>query len=44
MAGMHVNQWDEGIAPVQNLIRSDQPIDRHRLANPTVPLTDTTKN
>lgn len=44
MAGMHVNQRDEGIAPVQNLIRSGQPIDAHRLADPAVPLTDSIKN
>jgi 3-phenylpropionate/trans-cinnamate dioxygenase ferredoxin reductase subunit len=44
MAGMHVNQWDEGIAPVQDLIRSGRPVDRYRLADPAVPLADTTKS
>ena len=33
VAGMHVNQWDEGIAPVQNLIRAQVRVDRDRLAN-----------
>lgn len=37
VAGMHVNQWDEGIAPVQDLIREGKPIDPNRLADPTVP-------
>jgi hypothetical protein len=40
VAGMQVNQWDEGIAPVHDLIRSAMPIDRHRLGDPTVPLAD----
>lgn len=40
VAGMHVNQWDQGIAPVQELIRSGQPVDPQRLADPTVPFTD----
>lgn len=44
VAGMHVNQWDEGIAPVQDLIRSGVPVDRHRLGDPAVPLADTTKS
>ncbi|MHA6793914.1 NAD(P)/FAD-dependent oxidoreductase [Pseudonocardia bannensis] len=38
VAGMHVNQWDEGIAPVQELIGSDAPVDLDRLADPSVPL------
>ncbi|HET6733475.1 NAD(P)/FAD-dependent oxidoreductase [Mycobacterium sp.] len=38
VAGMHVNQWDEGIAPVQNLIRAGQPVDVGRLTDPSVPL------
>ncbi len=37
-----VNQWGEGITPVQDLIRSGKPIDRYRLADPAVPLADTT--
>ncbi|MFY9806268.1 MAG: FAD-dependent oxidoreductase [Pseudonocardiaceae bacterium] len=40
VAGMHVNQWDEGIAPVQDLIRCGVPVDRHRLSDPAVPLRD----
>jgi 3-phenylpropionate/trans-cinnamate dioxygenase ferredoxin reductase subunit len=44
VAGMHVNQWDEGIATVQDLIRSGVPLDRHRLADPAVPLADTAKS
>jgi 3-phenylpropionate/trans-cinnamate dioxygenase ferredoxin reductase component len=44
VAGMHVNQWDEGIAPVQDLIRSGLPVDRHRLGDPAVPLADTVKS
>jgi 3-phenylpropionate/trans-cinnamate dioxygenase ferredoxin reductase component len=39
VAGMHVNQWDQGIAPVQDLIRSGTPVDHHRLADPALPLT-----
>ncbi|RZQ64618.1 NAD(P)/FAD-dependent oxidoreductase [Amycolatopsis suaedae] len=27
VAGMHVNRWDEGIAPVEELIRSGKPLD-----------------
>jgi 3-phenylpropionate/trans-cinnamate dioxygenase ferredoxin reductase component len=42
VAGMHINQWDDGIAPVEDLIRRGLPIDRHRLADPTVPLADST--
>jgi 3-phenylpropionate/trans-cinnamate dioxygenase ferredoxin reductase subunit len=38
VAGMHVNLWDEGIAPVQNLIRAGQPVDVGRLADTSVPL------
>ncbi|MBW0009772.1 MAG: FAD-dependent oxidoreductase, partial [Pseudonocardiales bacterium] len=44
VAGMHVNQWDEGIEPVEDLIRRGEPVDRHRLVDPAVPLTDTTKS
>ncbi|MGH3843073.1 MAG: NAD(P)/FAD-dependent oxidoreductase [Pseudonocardiaceae bacterium] len=40
VAGMHVNQWDQGIAPVEALIRSGAPVDRHSLADPAVPLTE----
>jgi 3-phenylpropionate/trans-cinnamate dioxygenase ferredoxin reductase subunit len=38
VAGMQVNLWDEGIAPVQELIRSRQPVDPNRLADTSVPL------
>jgi 3-phenylpropionate/trans-cinnamate dioxygenase ferredoxin reductase component len=38
VAGMHVNRWDDGIAPVQELIRSRQPVDPDRLADTSVPL------
>ncbi|MBG0828616.1 FAD-dependent oxidoreductase [Planomonospora sp. ID67723] len=43
VAGMHVNRWDEGIAPVQDLIRAAVPVGRDRLADPSVPLTDLAK-
>jgi 3-phenylpropionate/trans-cinnamate dioxygenase ferredoxin reductase component len=43
VAGMHVNQWDAGIAPVQDLIHRAVPVDRHGLADPTVPLADAAK-
>jgi 3-phenylpropionate/trans-cinnamate dioxygenase ferredoxin reductase subunit len=38
VAGMHVNLWDDGIAPVEDLIRSRQPVDSGRLADTSVPL------
>jgi 3-phenylpropionate/trans-cinnamate dioxygenase ferredoxin reductase subunit len=38
VAGMQVNLWDDGIAPVEELIRSRQPVDPDRLADATVPL------
>lgn len=40
VAGLHVNQWEEGIAPVQDLVSSAVPVNRHHLADPTIPLTD----
>lgn len=40
VAGMHVNQWDEGIAPAQELIRSGATVDPDRLADLSVPLAD----
>ncbi|GAA2860614.1 FAD-dependent oxidoreductase [Streptosporangium fragile] len=40
VAGMHVNRWDEGIAPVQELIRAGVPVDPDRLADPSAPLAD----
>lgn len=39
VAGMHINMWDDGIEPVQQLIDSDTPVDRTRLADPSLPLT-----
>lgn len=38
VAGMHVNMWDDGVDAIQALIRSGKPIDRTRLADPSVPL------
>lgn len=38
VAGLHINLWDEGIAPVQNLIRSGRPVNTSWLADPSVPL------
>ncbi|WP_433374842.1 NAD(P)/FAD-dependent oxidoreductase [Streptosporangium sp. CA-115845] len=43
VAGMHVNQWDEGIAPAQDLIRSGATVRPERLADLSVPLGDVTK-
>jgi 3-phenylpropionate/trans-cinnamate dioxygenase ferredoxin reductase subunit len=38
VAGMHVNRWDEGIGPVQELIRTGLRVDPRRLADPSLPL------
>jgi 3-phenylpropionate/trans-cinnamate dioxygenase ferredoxin reductase subunit len=38
IAGMHVNRWDDGIAPVEELIRRRQSVDPDRLADTSVPL------
>ncbi|WP_327640751.1 FAD-dependent oxidoreductase [Kribbella sp. NBC_00482] len=38
VAGMQVNLWDDGIAPVEELIRNRQPVDPERLADVSVPL------
>lgn len=38
VAGMQVNMWDGGIAPVEDLIRSRQPVEPDRLADASVPL------
>ncbi|MQA25294.1 MAG: NAD(P)/FAD-dependent oxidoreductase [Micromonosporaceae bacterium] len=38
VAGMHVNRWDDGIAPVRELILAGQPADRDRLADPSAAL------
>ncbi len=40
VAGMHVNQWDQGIAPVQELIQGGRPVDPQRLADPSVPMAE----
>jgi 3-phenylpropionate/trans-cinnamate dioxygenase ferredoxin reductase component len=40
VAGMHVNMWDEGIIPVQKLIRGKVRVDRDRLVDSAVPLVD----
>ncbi|TCO19639.1 3-phenylpropionate/trans-cinnamate dioxygenase ferredoxin reductase subunit [Kribbella steppae] len=38
VAGMHVNRWDDGIRPVEDLIRSRRSVDPDRLADTSVPL------
>ncbi len=38
VAGMHVNLWDDGIAPLERLVRSSRMLDLSRLADPDVPL------
>ncbi|MDQ0381175.1 NAD(P)/FAD-dependent oxidoreductase [Amycolatopsis thermophila] len=38
VAGLHVNQWDEGIDPVKDLIRSGRTVDPEHLADPAAPL------
>ncbi|MFC0429713.1 NAD(P)/FAD-dependent oxidoreductase [Kutzneria buriramensis] len=38
VAGMHVNLWDDGIGPVQELIRSGKTVDAARLADPDTPI------
>lgn len=40
VAGMHVNSWDEGIVPVQKLIRGQVRVNRDRLVDRSVPLAD----
>jgi 3-phenylpropionate/trans-cinnamate dioxygenase ferredoxin reductase component len=40
IAGMHVNSWDEGIKPVQKLVRTQAHVDRGRLADTSLPLAD----
>jgi 3-phenylpropionate/trans-cinnamate dioxygenase ferredoxin reductase subunit len=37
-AGMHVNMWDDGIAPIEELVRSGRTVDPDRLSDPEVPL------
>ncbi len=43
VAGMHVNLWDDGVGPIQELINSEHPVDATRLADSSVPLADTLK-
>jgi 3-phenylpropionate/trans-cinnamate dioxygenase ferredoxin reductase subunit len=38
VTGMQVNLWDDGVAPVEELIRSRQPVNPDRLADASVPL------
>jgi 3-phenylpropionate/trans-cinnamate dioxygenase ferredoxin reductase subunit len=35
---MQANLWDDGIAPIDELIRSRRPLDPPRLADTSVPL------
>ena len=39
LAGMNANVWDV-VKPIQNLVRAKKPVDRQRLADPSVPLED----
>jgi 3-phenylpropionate/trans-cinnamate dioxygenase ferredoxin reductase subunit len=43
VAGMHVNLWDDGVGPVQDLIHAEHPVDVKRLADTSVPLADCLK-
>jgi 3-phenylpropionate/trans-cinnamate dioxygenase ferredoxin reductase component len=40
VAGMRVNSWDDGIKPVQDLIRARVRVDPQRLVDRSIPLTD----
>ena len=40
IAGMHVNLWDDGIAPIEELVKSGRTVDPARLADPDVPLNE----
>jgi 3-phenylpropionate/trans-cinnamate dioxygenase ferredoxin reductase subunit len=40
IAGMHVNMWDDGIAPIEELVKSGGAVDPARLADPDVPLAE----
>lgn len=42
VAGMHVNRWNDGIKPIEQLLNDDRPVDLDRLADPDVPLADLT--
>ncbi|MFD7161422.1 FAD-dependent oxidoreductase [Kribbella sp. NPDC059898] len=39
VAGMHINLWDDGIAPIEELIRRAETADPARLTDPSIPLT-----
>ncbi|NED97374.1 FAD-dependent oxidoreductase [Phytoactinopolyspora alkaliphila] len=38
VAGMHVNMWDDGIAPIEALVRSGQTVEPERLSDPETAL------
>ena len=38
IAGMHVNMWDDGIGPLEELVKSGRTVDPTRLTDPEVPL------
>jgi 3-phenylpropionate/trans-cinnamate dioxygenase ferredoxin reductase subunit len=38
VAGMHVNRWDEGIAPIKELIHAGVPVDSQQIADESIPL------
>ncbi len=40
VAGMHVNMWDDGIGPIEELVRSRRTVDPARLADPEIPLAE----
>ncbi|HEX6335613.1 MAG TPA: FAD-dependent oxidoreductase [Jiangellaceae bacterium] len=40
IAGMHVNMWDDGIGPIEELVRSGRTVDPARLADSDVPLAE----
>lgn len=40
IAGMHVNLWDDGIAPIEELVKAGRTVDPARLADPDVPLNE----
>jgi 3-phenylpropionate/trans-cinnamate dioxygenase ferredoxin reductase subunit len=40
IAGMHVNMWDDGIGPIQELVKSGRTVDPARLADPDIPLSE----
>lgn len=40
VAGMHVNMWDDGIAPLEELVTSGRELDAAKLADTAVPLAD----